>query len=119
MSRALNDIRIRFATLDDAGLLLRLIRDLAAYERAPNAVVAETQSSNELCFSTQSGPYSECRGRPWNCLQNGWREGSRSAPIGTHPRADFYGNITVVRQFQGGPGWAPVYTVVAGRAVIG
>src|SRR5882757_8781560 len=26
MSRALNDIRIRFATLDDAGLLLRLIR---------------------------------------------------------------------------------------------
>jgi hypothetical protein len=28
MSGALNDIRIRFATIDDAGLLLRLIRDL-------------------------------------------------------------------------------------------
>jgi GNAT superfamily N-acetyltransferase len=40
MSRALNDIKIRLATLDDAGLLLRLIQDLAAYERAPNAVVA-------------------------------------------------------------------------------
>jgi GNAT superfamily N-acetyltransferase len=40
MSRALNNIRIRFATLDDSGLLLRLIRDLAAYERTPNAVVA-------------------------------------------------------------------------------
>jgi GNAT superfamily N-acetyltransferase len=37
---SLTNIRIRFATLDDAGLLLRLIRDLAAYERAPNAVVA-------------------------------------------------------------------------------
>ena len=40
MSRLLNDIGIRFATLDDAGLLLRLIRELAAYERTPNAVVA-------------------------------------------------------------------------------
>jgi GNAT superfamily N-acetyltransferase len=40
MSRELNDIGIRFAALDDAGLLLQLIRDLAAYERAPDAVVA-------------------------------------------------------------------------------
>jgi GNAT superfamily N-acetyltransferase len=39
-------IRIRFATLDDAGLLLRLIRDLAAYERTPNAVVA---TEEDLC----------------------------------------------------------------------
>jgi GNAT superfamily N-acetyltransferase len=31
---------IRFATADDAGLLLQLVRDLAAYERAPNAVAA-------------------------------------------------------------------------------
>jgi GNAT superfamily N-acetyltransferase len=33
-------IDIRFATADDAGLLLRLIRELAAYEKAPEAVVA-------------------------------------------------------------------------------
>jgi GNAT superfamily N-acetyltransferase len=33
-------ITIRFATADDAGLLLDLIRQLAAYENAPNAVVA-------------------------------------------------------------------------------
>jgi hypothetical protein len=36
---AVSDIRIRVATADDAGLLLQLIRELAAYERAPNAVV--------------------------------------------------------------------------------
>jgi GNAT superfamily N-acetyltransferase len=33
-------ITIRFATEDDCALLLRLIRELAAYERAPDAVVA-------------------------------------------------------------------------------
>ena len=31
---------LRFATADDVGLLLQLIRELAAYERAPKAVVA-------------------------------------------------------------------------------
>jgi hypothetical protein len=31
---------IRFARSDDAGLLLALIRELAVYERAPDAVVA-------------------------------------------------------------------------------
>ncbi len=34
------EITIRFAAPADAGLLLRLIRALAAYERAPSAVVA-------------------------------------------------------------------------------
>lgn len=34
------DIAIRFATAEDAPLLLQLIRALAAYERAPDAVVA-------------------------------------------------------------------------------
>ena len=34
------EIKIRFATSDDVGLLLQLIRELAAYERAPDAVVA-------------------------------------------------------------------------------
>ena len=33
-------ITLRFATADDVGLLLQLIRELAAYERAPEAVVA-------------------------------------------------------------------------------
>ena len=33
-------ILIRFATADDVGLLLQLIRELAAYERASDAVVA-------------------------------------------------------------------------------
>jgi GNAT superfamily N-acetyltransferase len=33
-------ITIRFATAADVGLLLRLIHELAAYERAPDAVVA-------------------------------------------------------------------------------
>jgi GNAT superfamily N-acetyltransferase len=41
MARAMSgNIAIRFATEDDSGLLLRLIRELAAYERAPDAVVA-------------------------------------------------------------------------------
>ena len=33
-------ITIRAATIEDCGLLLRLIRELAVYERAPSAVVA-------------------------------------------------------------------------------
>ena len=36
----MSEIAIRFATADDVGLLLQLIRELAAYERAPDAVVA-------------------------------------------------------------------------------
>jgi GNAT superfamily N-acetyltransferase len=34
------EITIRFATAEDVGLLLRLIRELAIFERAPEAVVA-------------------------------------------------------------------------------
>ena len=40
MVRTVSDTILRFATADDAGLLLQLIRELAAYERAPDAVVA-------------------------------------------------------------------------------
>ena len=40
MARTVSDTILRFATADDAGLLLQLIRELAAYERAPDAVVA-------------------------------------------------------------------------------
>jgi GNAT superfamily N-acetyltransferase len=40
MARTMSEIAIRFATADDVSLLLQLIRELAAYERAPDAVVA-------------------------------------------------------------------------------
>ena len=41
MTRAMpGAITIRFATADDCALLLRLIRGLAAFEKAPDAVVA-------------------------------------------------------------------------------
>ena len=40
MARAVNDVRIRFATRDDVSLLLHFIRELAIFERAPDAVVA-------------------------------------------------------------------------------
>jgi GNAT superfamily N-acetyltransferase len=36
-------ITIRFAAAADCGLLLRMIRELAAYERAPDAVVASEE----------------------------------------------------------------------------
>lgn len=40
VGRPRSDITVRFATAQDAALLLRLIRELAAFERAPQAVVA-------------------------------------------------------------------------------
>ncbi|HEX3862003.1 MAG TPA: GNAT family N-acetyltransferase [Stellaceae bacterium] len=36
----MTDISIRFATVDDCALILRFIRELALYERAPEAVIA-------------------------------------------------------------------------------
>ena len=36
----MREITLRFASADDAGLVLRLIRELADYERAPEAVIA-------------------------------------------------------------------------------
>jgi hypothetical protein len=42
MARAVSvpEITVRFATADDTALLLRFIRELAVFERAPDAVVA-------------------------------------------------------------------------------
>ncbi len=40
------EVTIRFAGPEDAGLLLRLIRELAVFERAPEAVVA---TEADLC----------------------------------------------------------------------
>jgi len=53
MSRALNDIRIRFATLDDAGLLLRLIPYLAAYEYSPNSFGATEEDLRRYGFGPE------------------------------------------------------------------
>jgi len=46
-------ITLRFATADDVGLLLRLIRELAAYERAPEAVVATEDDLRRYGFGPE------------------------------------------------------------------
>jgi len=46
-------VTIRFATAEDCGLLLRLIRELAAYERAPDAVVATEADLRRHGFGPQ------------------------------------------------------------------
>jgi GNAT superfamily N-acetyltransferase len=46
-------IRIRFATADDVPVLLALIRDLATYERAPDAVVATEEDLRLHGFGPQ------------------------------------------------------------------
>lgn len=43
-------IRLRFGTADDCGLILDLIRELAAYEKAPDAVVATEAQLREHGF---------------------------------------------------------------------
>jgi GNAT superfamily N-acetyltransferase len=45
--------RIRNATADDVGLLLQLIRELAAYERAPDAVVATADDLRRHGFGSE------------------------------------------------------------------
>jgi GNAT superfamily N-acetyltransferase len=48
-----SDISIRFATPGDAPLLLQLIRQLAAYERAPDAVVATEEDLRRYGFGPE------------------------------------------------------------------
>ena len=50
-------ITLRFATADDVGLLLQLIRELATYERAPDAVVASEADLRRHGFGPE--PYFE------------------------------------------------------------
>ena len=56
---AVSEIRICVATADDAGLLLQLIRELAAYEREPNAVVATEEDLRRYGFGP-SGSSRRC-----------------------------------------------------------
>ena len=44
---------LRCATADDVGLLLELVRELAAYERAPDAVVATEEDLRRYGFGTE------------------------------------------------------------------
>jgi GNAT superfamily N-acetyltransferase len=53
VARAVTTIQIRFASVDDTGLLLQLIRELAAYERAPDAVVATEDDLRRHGFGTE------------------------------------------------------------------
>jgi GNAT superfamily N-acetyltransferase len=46
-------ITLRFATAEDVGLLLQLIRELAAYEKAPGAVVATEDDLRKYGFGRE------------------------------------------------------------------
>jgi hypothetical protein len=64
-------VRIRFATADDAGLLLQLVRDLAAYERAPDAVVAAEEDLRRHSFGPERQfeallAFVDGKPRPWH-----------------------------------------------------
>jgi GNAT superfamily N-acetyltransferase len=53
MARAVTPITLRFATPGDVGLLLQLIRELAAYARAPDAVVASEDDLRRYGFGAE------------------------------------------------------------------
>src|SRR5258706_15055463 len=48
------EILVRFATAEDCGLLLQLIRELAVYERAPDAVVANEEDLRRHGFGPEA-----------------------------------------------------------------
>lgn len=52
-SSIMGSVGIRFAAADDVGLLLQLIRELAAYERAPDAVVATEEELRRHGFGSE------------------------------------------------------------------
>ena len=53
MARAVTPITLRFATAGDVALLLQLIRELAAYERAPDAVLATEDDLRRYGFGAE------------------------------------------------------------------
>jgi GNAT superfamily N-acetyltransferase len=46
-------ITIRFAAIDDCGLILQFVRELAVYEKAPNAVVATEDDFRRFGFGPE------------------------------------------------------------------
>ena len=50
----MSSIILRFAAPDDVGLLLQLIHELAAYEKAPDAVVATEDDLRRYGFGSES-----------------------------------------------------------------
>ena len=48
--KELSDFQIRPARVDDAAIILQLIRDLATYERAPDEVVASEEQLVDVLF---------------------------------------------------------------------
>jgi GNAT superfamily N-acetyltransferase len=46
----MSGVSLRFATADDCGLILEFIRELALYEKAPEAVVATEEQLREHGF---------------------------------------------------------------------
>jgi GNAT superfamily N-acetyltransferase len=53
MARAVTPITLRFATSGDLALVLQLIRELAAYEQAPDAVVATEDDLRRYGFGAE------------------------------------------------------------------
>jgi GNAT superfamily N-acetyltransferase len=49
----MSPVTLRFATADDVALLLQLIRELAAYEKAPGAVVATEEDLHRHGFGSE------------------------------------------------------------------
>lgn len=49
----MSPIALRCATVEDVGLLLQLIRELAAYEKAPDAVVASEEDLRRHGFGSE------------------------------------------------------------------
>jgi len=53
MARAVSQVSLRFATGADCGLILEFIRELALYEKAPEAVVATEDQLRQHGFGPQ------------------------------------------------------------------
>ena len=51
------DIQIRIATIDDAALVLRFVKELAIYEKAESDVVATVNDIQNSLFSDNSGTH--------------------------------------------------------------
>ena len=51
------DIQIRIATIDDAALVLRFVKELAIYEKAESDVVATVEDIQNSLFSDNSGTH--------------------------------------------------------------